>query len=55
MDSVVLTFTVPEQCRELFGHELDLIQYMTEPIVAWLERHGGGMRMGTSVSPTDTL
>ncbi|MEU2106521.1 hypothetical protein [Nocardia sp. NPDC019255] len=48
MSEVVLTFDVPEQCRETFAHELELLRYQMEPVVAWLQRHGGGMEMGGS-------
>lgn len=45
MTEVVLTFTVPAECRALFAHELELLQYSAEPLIAWLERHGGGMQI----------
>ncbi|WP_454199621.1 hypothetical protein [Nocardia sp. Marseille-Q1738] len=46
MDSVVLTFTVPEQCRNTFPDELELLTDFMGPLIGWLERHGGGMRIG---------
>jgi hypothetical protein len=48
--TVTITFDVPEECRELFGHEVDLLLYQAEPVAAWLERHGGGMRMEGSTA-----
>lgn len=43
--TITLAFDVPEQCRETFAHELELLQYQMEPVVEWLERHGGRMQM----------
>jgi hypothetical protein len=48
--TITLAFDVPEQCRETFARELELLQYAAEPLVAWLERHGGGMQMGGSAT-----
>ncbi|WP_280185500.1 MULTISPECIES: hypothetical protein [Nocardia] len=52
MTKTTLMFDIPEQCREVFAHELELLQYQMEPVIEWLERHGGRMH---SVSHTDTL
>ncbi|WP_159840238.1 hypothetical protein [Nocardia sp. CY41] len=46
--TITLAFDVPEQCRETFTRELELLRYGMEPLVEWLERHGGGMQMGGS-------
>ncbi|MCC3333614.1 hypothetical protein [Nocardia abscessus] len=50
MTTTTLTFTVPEQCRENFPHELELLTDFMGPLIGWLERHGGGMRVEVPVS-----
>jgi hypothetical protein len=49
--TITLEFDVPEQCRETFARELELLQYQMEPVVAWLERNGGRLRWSTREHP----
>ncbi|MBF6515229.1 hypothetical protein [Nocardia cyriacigeorgica] len=45
MDTVTLTFTVPESQRRILDHELELLVDSLGPVLAWLNRCGGHMSM----------
>lgn len=47
MDTVTLTFTVPESHRRILDHELELLVDSLAPVLAWLERNGGHWSMNT--------
>ncbi|MEV0031460.1 hypothetical protein [Nocardia sp. NPDC050793] len=41
MNTVTLQFDVPDELREIFDHELDLVLNTAEPMLAWLKKNGG--------------
>ncbi|WP_159844988.1 hypothetical protein [Nocardia sp. CY41] len=41
MSEVTLSFTVPDEVRTVFDHELALALDAMEPMIVWLRRNGG--------------
>ncbi|MGI5216290.1 hypothetical protein [Nocardia sp. CA-290969] len=45
VDRVALEFVVPANYRHILDHELDVLLFSLEPVLAWVTRCGGSVTM----------